>query len=675
MPMPRDAATSAAQVGELIDGVRRRRATRQRLEAGAAALVTFTILAVAARMAGAGPAPRMFAAAIVSGLVATGLWRRGSPRRTAPAIARAIERSYPSLRNLAVTAEELIANPDRARPYMRAAVLQSAARAMTGLDVARVVPIRRQVIGFGAAVLVLFFGLPYSRVSLPAEAPAVMTAASKPAVNGDLDIDVVPPAYTGRPSQHLRNPQTLDALAGSIATIRLHSDAAISVRLNGVPLAVNSGESRATLVESGYLAVDTGTIHRLLPLAVTPDAVPDVRVTAPGRDLRVSDTKTPITIHATATDDLALRAFELRYTIVSGGGEQFSFSEGAMPATVVKDSDRAWRADAALSLSALKLEPGDALVYRAVAADARPGGAGESSSDTYFVEIAGPGDVALEGVDMPPDKERYALSEAMVVVKIQRLIAREPSMRRAEVEDAAGTVAAEQRAVRANFIFMLGGEVEDEVVEAETSHEIQEGRLANQARKDIVAATVLMAKVEQALAAVSTRTALPLAQEAVRTLQRAFGHSRYLLRALPARIRIDPARRLSGDLAAVRDWPRDLVSPAPDPRVAAARAALAGVMTLADARAAPDGDQLARLAERVLAIEPTAADAQQASRALLEARDLFVARQPDRARQALDRAASALLPRAQRGRIDVPGVAAEAARLTGAAAMAGGGPR
>ena len=124
-----------------------------------------------------------------------------------------------------------------------------------------------------------------------------------------------------------------------------------------------------------------------------------------------------------------------------------------------------------------------------------------------------------------------------------------------------------------------------------------------------------------------------------------------------------------------RDWPRELVSPSPDPRVAAARAALAGVMALADAQAAPDGDQLARLAERVLAIEPAAADAQQASRALLEARDAFAARQPDRARQAIDRAASALLPRAQRGRIDAPGVAGDAARLAGAAAVAGGGPR
>ena len=42
--------------------------------------------------------------------------------------------------------------------------------------------------------------------------------------------------------------------------------------------------------------------------------------------------------------------------------------------------------------------------------------------------------------------------------------------------------------MRANFIFLMGGHVEDEIEEAEHSHEIQEGRLENNARKDISAA-------------------------------------------------------------------------------------------------------------------------------------------------------------------------------------------
>ena len=39
---------------------------------------------------------------------------------------------------------------------------------------------------------------------------------------------------------------------------------------------------------------------------------------------------------------------------------------------------------------------------------------------------------------MPPEQERYALSQQMVVLKIQRLRARERSMNRAALEQEAG---------------------------------------------------------------------------------------------------------------------------------------------------------------------------------------------------------------------------------------------
>jgi hypothetical protein len=339
-----------------------------------------------------------------------------------------------------------------------------------------------------------------------------------------------------------------------------------------------------------------------------------------------------------------------------------------------------WRIASTLSPAQLKLEPGDALIYRAVAADRRPGDAGVASSDTFFVEIAGPGDVALAGVEMPPDKERYALSQAMIVLKIERLQAREKGMARPALEEAAGTIAAEQRAVRANFIFLLGGEIEDEEVEAEHSHEIAEGRFLNKARQEIVAATVLMGRVEHFLTAVSTKDALPPAREAVRALQRAFGHSRYLLRALPARARIDPTRRLSGDLASAQDWNRGLAPPALDPRAEAARSALMDLIAVAreldDAsRRSGAATRLSSLAERLLAMAAGAPDLQPAAREVLAAREAATTGQVSVARAALQRAAGPLVAQAQRGRIDGASLARDAARLAGAAAVVPGGAR
>ena len=163
------------------------------------------------------------------------------------------------------------------------------------------------------------------------------------------------------------------------------------IRINGSALAFEGETARATLNEGGSIAIDAAGVHRLLPLTVAPDAAPDVRIATPGKDLRVADAKATIPIYATAADDIGLRALELRYTIVSGGGEQFAFKEGTLPATVAKDSTRAWNAAASLSLGALKLEPGDALIYRALAADARPGAPGRGVFRHLFRGDRGPG--------------------------------------------------------------------------------------------------------------------------------------------------------------------------------------------------------------------------------------------------------------------------------------------
>jgi hypothetical protein len=622
------------------------------------------------------------AAAIVSGVTMFRALRR---ERTPAAAAAAFERTDPSLLNLVITAQEIMDAP-RLRQgyggqagttpeYMRARVIEEAGRRAAAIDPGKVVRLERD--GLAAlAALVILTGV--SAVPLPQFGSAreitkspnhqITKSTDK---STDFTIDLVPPAYAGRPTEHLRNPAALDALAGSQALIRVPAGVAAQIRLNGTPLAVDSeGAAQAVLSASGYLAIDAGPVHQLLPLSVTPDGAPAVRITAPAKDLRVASTAVSIPITAEANDDLALRSFELRYTIVSGTGEQFSFTEGTLPAALVRSTDQAWRIDAGLSLAQLKLEPGDALIYRAVAADRRPGETGVASSDTFFIEVAGPGDVALAGVEMPPDKERYALSQAMIVLKIERLQARERSLGREALVEAAGNIAAEQRAVRANFIFLLGGEIEDEEVEAEHSSEIAEGRFANKARQEIVAATVLMGRVERALTAVATKDALPPARDAVRALQRAFGHSRYLLRALPARARIDPSRRLSGDLASAADWNRALAAPAPDPQADAARAALMELTAIARELDRSPGQadlasRVSRLAERVLATDV----ARSAASDLVAARDAVAAGQTASARAALQRAAAPLVALAQRGRLDATTRARDAARLAGAAAI------
>jgi hypothetical protein len=670
----------SASLRARLDAAARRLRLQHALRAIAAGSVTAGAAIVFARILRL-PDVAAFAIGASIFFVVASLWFASlRTARSSAAAAAAFERADSSLRNLVITAAEISETAGNTPSYMRHRVLAEADRRASTLDPARVVPLARDAVVVMAAVVVL--GI--LALARPAAVKAAIIKSSSPRITKPpayaFAIDVVPPLYTGRPTVRLTNPTSVEAIAGSQAIVRLPAGPS-QIRLNGALVPASAqGIAEAVLTASGYLAIDAGSVHRLLPLSVTPDRAPEVRITAPAKDMRLASTAVSIPIAAEAIDDLALRSFELRYTVVSGSGEQFSFTEGSMPATMTRGSDRAWRIETRLSPAQLKLEPGDALIYRAVAADRRPGDAGLASSDTFFVEIAGPGDVALAGVEMPPDKERYALSEAMIVLKIERLQARERSMARPAIEEAAGNIAAEQRAVRANFIFLLGGEIQDEEVEAETSSEISEGRFANKARQEIVSATVLMGRVERALAAASTKEALPLAREAVRALQRAFGHSRYLLRALPARARIDPARRGSGDLASAAGWTRALAPPAADPETEVARTALMDLIAIAralDARAerAEIAGRLEHLAEKVLSAAAGAPALQPAARDVLAARDAVSASEVDKARAALERAAGPLVTRAQRGRIDGAVVGRHAARLAGAAAIAPGGGR
>jgi hypothetical protein len=391
------------------------------------------------------------------------------------------------------------------------------------------------------------------------------------------------------------------------------------------------------LSESTYLAIERaqpgGGERKLIPVVVTPDRAPSIRIEQPGKDLLLPDAQSDVAISAAATDDFGLTVLELRFTKVSGSGEQFEFREGTIPLALERSNPRSWQGRAALALSRMKLQPGDSLVYRVVGADARGGDAGSGSSDTFFVEIAGPGEVTVAGFELPPDRERYALSQQMIVLKIERLRRRESTMARDAVAREAADIGAEQRAVRSNFIFLNGGEIEDEEEEAAHSHEIQEGRLAHSARREIAEAIQFMGRAEKELAAVSTAGALPPAKAAVDALQRAFGRNRYILRSMPVRSRLDPARRLSGELQAAVDSKRPLHEASPEPTSIAARRLIGELLDLGPSIMAGDrgrvpAERLSAMAEEALAIGAGTSEWQGISASLLELRNALTGQRP-----------------------------------------------
>ncbi len=633
---PHEARDSRDVVVDALAKTTRRRRVRDLLIAAAAGLGVLAVVHTSLVAAGVRTTVAL-TAGVVLGIAAAALTIFSRARAwNARHAAIDLERAAPDSRNVIITAEELLRN-DRWHAGVRSRVLRDAGAVAAAVDISRAVPVGRAATACAVASVIAIAAVLFVT---PRTLDAIRDAAVAITRSGDPDTGppaltavVTPPSYLQMSPRTLTSPDKIDAVAGSTLELRISGQAAWNVRLGATAMATTAAGdavvARATLTRSSYVAVEDGSApassrRRLIPVVVTPDRAPTIRVDAPGKDLLLPDGRRDIPVAARAEDDFGLRSLELRYTKVSGSGEQFEFQEGTMPLSIDKRSGQDWTGRAALALSAMKLDPGDSLVYRVVGADARPGDAGTASSDTFFIEIAGPGQVTVEGFELPPDRERYALSQQMIVLKLQRLRAREQTMARAAVEEELAALAAEQRAVRANCIFLTGGHVVDEEEEAAHEHEIQEGRLENTARKEISNAIQFMSRAEQAMIAVDTGAALPPAQAAVEALQRAFGRNRYLLRTLPVRSRLDPSRRLSGELDRAADSTRSPAPAVPDRVASAARELLNELLTLGPgvASASPAGlARLTSLAERALAVAPADESWQTVSRELLQLRD------------------------------------------------------
>lgn len=631
----------------------RRRAALSTLLGAAVAVLGALVLMGAGRL---GWLPWRFALAgglaviLVGGV--TGWWRA---RRLRPRIAHDVERRAPRCRNLLITAAELAAAEpvaaeaavgDRGstqrpgappvRPEIVRLVEAHAANLVRELDAATLFPLRRAVAVLVACVAV-WGALAAVAGAVPGVGAAGGTRGERPADTraaapdaapaiAAVEVTVTPPAYTGRSARTLPDPARLEVVAGARLALRVHAAAetVLLSTLQGerVVERQDDGTFGAELVAEadGFLSVEPRAggrrgARRLIGLLVAPDVPPRVRIDEPGRDLFLPRPEGEVPIVATASDDFGLADLRLTYTIVSGSGETFEFTEGELPAAVTRDGELSWSARTVLTPADLGLSLGDMVVYRAVARDRRPGAA-EVQSDAFVLEIVGENAAISGGFALESDEEREALSQRMVIIKTERLLARRGALSADEYGAEARRIAAEQRLVRAEFVFMMGGEVQDEFEEAEHEHEVAAGRLELRGRLEMTRAVQLMSQAATRLTEADLDAALPLENAALEALQSALARSRYILRTMAERESIDLGRRLSGDPGAPRGV-RAAEQTVADPRIAGLRrivaqlAAMSGAAATAGDLGAPDARRLDGLAEELLRLDPSSVELQQ----------------------------------------------------------------
>lgn len=610
------------------------------------------------------------------GLVALGVVAGfGWAQLQRPRIAEIVEGRAPECRNLLVTASELIEERSRTGPYVSGLVFRDAARIASALELAALFPIRNALVALTALAALWTFAatrvMPRPTVTGAPTAPSTTTA-----MINRIDVEVTNPAYIGGAPRSLRDPARIEVRAGSRIRLTVRADGdTVTMETIAGRRALSANAAHMFIGEfladaDGYVALEpefTDGRHgprRLIGISAIADRPPTVRITTPGRDLKFTDGRQPIILAIAATDDNALASLRLRYTRVAGSGERFTFTDGEVPLTISRVDARTWNAHATWRLDSLNLGPGDMVVYRAVAADARPG-APPAESDSYIAEVLAPGGIAAAGFAIDPEVERYALSEQMVILKTERLLARKPTIAADSFAANAADLAAEQRRVRAEYVFMMGGEVGgvddglgdlNEQAEASGEGDLAVQRMLNQGRAALLSAIRTMSRAATSLTQPDLAAALLQEKEALVQLERTFSHTKIILRALTERERLDLTRRLSGTLTdAARDV-RPVVAPERNPRMDVLRRALGDIATLAASRegGATASAHAAALAEDVLRVDPSSPAMQQVAAQLIDAAAILTGSRREPARALLDKAATALTGIIRADLLDAP---------------------
>lgn len=196
------------------------------------------------------------------------------------------------------------------------------------------------------------------------------------------------PSWTGLKPVSDEQSADLRAVAGTLAQVNVLTDKPLAEGVlvfddgKKIPLAKGEGnwlEAKVPIEKDGMYhvaAIEQGQAVRLTEdffIEARPETPPVIRVSKPGRDLKVSPIE-EVPIQVSAEDDFAVAELQIRYSV--NGGEEKTLN--VLPSKGLKQAE----GKATLNLEDFKLVPGDVVGFYATAKDARS----EARTDMYFIE-------------------------------------------------------------------------------------------------------------------------------------------------------------------------------------------------------------------------------------------------------------------------------------------------
>ena len=170
------------------------------------------------------------------------------------------------------------------------------------------------------------------------------------------------------------------------------------------PMTISDGNTLTTaidVIENGRYTIELLCIdgfNNEIPIEYTvravPDAVPEVVIKEPGRDIKTTKLG-EVEIVAEATDDYGIAELKLRYRVGADELKEFTLSSSVPPSSTIEEGTigsssvrRVVDGRYTFYIEEFDVEPGDVISYYAHAMDNNTRtGPGEASSDIYFIEI------------------------------------------------------------------------------------------------------------------------------------------------------------------------------------------------------------------------------------------------------------------------------------------------
>jgi len=407
-----------------------------------------------------------------------------------------------------------------------------------------------------AALILGVVALPEGRRGTPT-GTANVASATVPLANRLLNLTatLTPPAYTGRHSETLSDPNTLEGLVGTEVILAGHGDAAsIGARLGDrvitigttqipVPSATLTGSTRRPGWMISFVLPQTAVpliltdrqYQRIVVINPRPDEAPIVKLLQPANDTTLRAVSGALNLEADLQDDVGLAEAHFEYIVSSGEGEgNITSRTGTLGERHFDRNVLNERLQIGVPYTWFKLKEGDQLSVRAVAVDGNTlTGPGKGYSEARIIRVAKKNEKIDVNVNpAPPPFDVSVMSLRMLIVATEKLDKRRPTLGRQEFVKAAEPLATQAGGIR-------------EKVQGFIDDRSQSGSFA----VDPLLKTALAAMwdASRSLGIAETGEALPPLRKAYAALSKLSKASKYYFRGQPPPALVDAASiRMSG---------------------------------------------------------------------------------------------------------------------------------